>query len=211
MDKKEERFPESFNTPKKGFSRRNFLKGTTLTTAGMVVSNVATARGNYTEKTDELGPDAEAITLNINGNNVNTLARPDEILTDTLRERLDMTGTKLVCGRGACSACTIMVDDQLVCSCLTLTVETQGKKIKTIEGVADGNTLHPVQAAFIEEDAAMCGYCTPGMVMSCTALLDQNPNPNLMEVKKAIRGNLCRCGTYPHVFKAVLKAAEKMG
>lgn len=204
---------EEHSKPKqrKGFSRRNFLKGTSLTTAGLLVGNSVLAKDGAAATTAERGPEAAAVTLNLNGGKVRTLARPDEILTDTLRDRLEMTGTKLVCGRGACSACTVMIDDRPVCSCLTLTVEVQDREITTIEGLADGDQLHPVQEAFIEEDASMCGYCTPGMIMSCTALLNRNPNPNLTEVKQAVRGNLCRCGTYPHVFKAALAAAKKMG
>lgn len=195
---------------KKGFSRRNFLRGTSLTAAGMVVGTRGLAGEYGAPAALVYGPDEIPVTLSVNNSSYQTLARPDEVLTDTLRERLDLTGTKLVCGRGACSACTVMVDDKPVCSCLTLTMEVQNKKITTIEGIADGDKLHPIQEAFIEEDASMCGFCTPGMIMSCKSLLDRNSNPSLDEVKKAIRGNLCRCGTYPHVFKATLNAAKKM-
>ncbi len=205
--KKEENKPAG----KKGFSRRNFLRGTGLTAAGMVVGTKGFAGEFAPAAAPVYGPDEVPVTLSVNDGSYQTLARPDEVLVDTLRERLDLTGTKLVCGRGACSACTVMVDDKPVCSCLTLTMEVQDKKITTIEGVADGDELHPIQQAFIDEDASMCGFCTPGMIMSCKSLLDRNSNPSLDEVKKAVRGNLCRCGTYPHVFKATLKAAERMG
>ena len=201
----------SQNPKKKGISRRGFLKGTGLATAGtFAFTNSLFAHDSPTDTLSVAGPEAKAIELNINDRAVTTLARPDETLTDVLRERLGLTGTKLVCGRGACSACTVMIDDEPVCSCLTLALEAQGKKITTIEGIAKDGKLHPVQEAFIDEDASMCGYCTPGMVMSCVHLLDTHPNPTEEEIKQSVRGNLCRCGTYPHVFKAAMSASKKM-
>ena len=197
------------DTPKKSLSRRNFLRGTGLATAGLATAP-AGLLANVTADAPPviLTADEGTVTLRVNGQTHTIVARPDETLVEALRNRLDLTGTKLVCGRGACSACTVLIDGQPVCSCLTLAVEAQDGEITTIEGLADGDELTPVQEAFIEEDAAMCGYCTPGMVMSCTALLDRNPDPTLEEVKQAVRGNLCRCGTYPHVFKAALRAAK---
>ena len=197
-------------TPKKGLSRRNFLRGTSLATAGLATAQAGLLANVGAELPPPVVSSAEgSITLQVNGRTHRLLARPDETLADALREHLDLTGTKVVCGRGACSACTVMLDDKPVCSCLTLAVEAQDKAITTIEGLADGDQLTPIQEAFIEEDASMCGYCTPGMIMSCTALLDRNPNPTLQDAKEAVRGNLCRCGTYPHVFKAVLRAAKQ--
>ena len=197
-------------------SRRGFLKGSGLATAGVVAAQAGLAQAAPPEAApDVAGAEATALTLDINGRKTRVLARADEVLVDTLRDRLGMTGTKLVCGRGACSACTVLVDGEPQCSCLTLTHELDDAEITTIEGLAEdteeGLVLTPVQEAFVEEDASMCGYCTPGMVLSCTALLNRNPDPTLHEVKAAVRGNLCRCGTYPHVFKAALCAAEKMG
>ncbi|WP_373518690.1 2Fe-2S iron-sulfur cluster-binding protein [Pricia sp.] len=202
----EENLPEG----NKGMSRRGFLRGSGLATAGaMVVSN-----GLFANSADDSlkmqGPDEIPLKLNINGRPIHVLSRPDETLVDVLRDRLELTGTKLVCGRGACSGCTVMVDGKPVCSCLTLAIESEGKEITTIEGIADGTKLHPVQEAFIEEDASMCGYCTPGMVISCVALLNGNPKPSDLEIKKAVRGNLCRCGTYPHVFKAAMTASKNV-
>ncbi len=195
-------------TPKRGLSRRGFLKGSGLATASVVgINSGLLARGNYAAEAPVYGPNEATATLRVNGQSVKVLARPDETLAETLRDRLDLTGTKIVCGRGACSACTVTLDGKTVCSCLTLTLEAQGVEIETIEGLADGEALTPVQQAFIDEDASMCGYCTPGMVMSCEALLARNPDPTLDDVKDAVRGNLCRCGTYPHVYKAALRAA----
>ena len=125
------------------------------------------------------------------------------------RNELNLTGTKVVCDRGSCSACTVWINDKPVNSCMTLSVDAEGQKITTVEGLAKDGKLHPVQEAFIEHDAAMCGYCTPGMLMSTAALLERNPNPTLEDVKAATSGNLCRCGTHPKVFEATLAAAKK--
>src|SRR5262249_2602146 len=128
-------------------------------------------------------------------------------LAETLRFELGLTGTKVVCDRGACSACTVHLDGVPVCSCLTLAIDVGERKITTIEGLARGDKLLPIQEQFIQQDALQCGFCTPGMVMSCAALLSRNPKPTLDEVKTAVSGNLCRCGTYPKVFAAVMAAS----
>jgi aerobic-type carbon monoxide dehydrogenase small subunit (CoxS/CutS family) len=147
--------------------------------------------------------------LKVNGADKQVEVEPRTTLAEALRVKLDMTGTKVVCDRGACSACTVWVDGTPVCSCMTLAVAAQGKQIKTIEGLANGDTLHPVQEQFIACDAMQCGFCTPGMIMSCAALLERNKNPTLEDVKEAVSGNLCRCGTYPKVFEATLNAAKQ--
>ncbi|MDZ7608559.1 MAG: (2Fe-2S)-binding protein [Cyclobacteriaceae bacterium] len=156
------------------------------------------------------GPDAATIRLNVNGKNQSLSVEPRTTLAAALRDHLKLTGTKVVCDRGACSACTVWVDGKPMNSCLMLAVEAVGKKITTIEGLATESSLHPVQQAFIDHDASQCGFCTPGMIMTATHLLQNNPKPSLDEVKIALRGNLCRCGTQPNVFKATLAAAEKM-
>lgn len=156
-----------------------------------------------------LGPKETEITLHVNGKTRSLRAEPRMTLADALREKLNLTGTKVVCDRGSCSACTVWIEGQPVCSCMTLAADADGKEVKTIEGLADGDRLHRVQEAFVEHDAAMCGFCTPGMVMSCAALLERNPDPSLEDVKLATSGNLCRCGTYPKVFDATLAAAKK--
>jgi len=129
-------------------------------------------------------------------------------LVEALRGPLGLTGTKLACDRGTCSACTLWLDGEAVCSCMMLAIEAQTRSVTTIEGLARGDVLHPVQAAFIEHDALQCGFCTPGLVMSCAALLERTPDPSPDEVKAAISGHYCRCGTYPHVISATLAAAK---
>jgi aerobic-type carbon monoxide dehydrogenase small subunit (CoxS/CutS family) len=146
--------------------------------------------------------------LIVNGAAHDVTAPAHETLLVTLRERLELTGTKLVCGRGECGACTVLVDGRTVYSCLTLTVGCDGRQITTIEGVGRADTLHPMQQAFIEHDAVQCGFCTPGQVLAAIALLDKNPNPTQAEVRRGMSGNLCRCGTYPKIVQAVLSVAD---
>jgi aerobic-type carbon monoxide dehydrogenase small subunit (CoxS/CutS family) len=150
------------------------------------------------------------VKLRINGQDKALSLEPRTTLADALRVNLDMTGTKIVCDRGECSACTVWIDGMPVCSCMTLAIDAQNREIRTIEGLASGDQLHPVQEQFIEHDAMQCGFCTPGMIMSCAALLERNKNPSLDDVKSATSGNLCRCGTYPKVFDATLAAAKHM-
>ncbi len=203
---------EDKNT-KKGFSRRTFLRGAGLTTAGTVLLNSGAMafKGEGGALTDDtLGPDAVSIEMTVNGRRQSLLVEPRTTLSSALRDHLGLTGTKVVCDRGSCSACTVYLDGKPINSCMTLAMDVGDKEVTTIEGIAKDGELHPVQEAFIEHDASQCGYCTPGMIMSCVHLVENNPNPNLEDVKHAVRGNLCRCGTYPHVFKAALAAAEKM-
>lgn len=158
-----------------------------------------------------LGPAAVPLTLTVNGVARSLHVEPRTTLAEALRGPLDLTGSKIACNRGACSACTVWLDGMTVCACMMLAVEVGARKVTTIEGLAHGDTLHPVQAAFIEHDAMQCGFCTPGMVMSCAALLENTPHPGVDDVKAAIGGHLCRCGTYPHVVEATLAAAASKG
>ena len=146
--------------------------------------------------------------LIVNGASHHVAPPAHETLLATLRERLELTGTKLVCGRGECGACTVLVDGVSVYSCLTLTAACDEREVTTIEGVARDGTLHPVQAAFIEHDALQCGFCTPGQILAAIALLKDNANPSEGDVRRGMSGNLCRCGTYPKIVRAVLAAAE---
>ena len=155
-----------------------------------------------------IGPQAQLYALTINGEVHQVLLDPASTLVEVLREQLGLTGTKVGCDRGACSACTVWVDGEPAISCMTLALDVRGKHITTIEGLARGTELHPVQQAFIEHDALQCGFCTPGMVMSCAWLVERNPDCTLDDVKQAISGHLCRCGAYPNIFKATLAAAE---
>jgi aerobic-type carbon monoxide dehydrogenase small subunit (CoxS/CutS family) len=164
-------------------------------------------RGRSGRGGQALGPQAVPITLTVNGKLHTLSVEPRVVLADALRDRIGLTGTKVVCGRGACGACTVLVDGENVCSCLLLAAEVEGKKITTIEGLAADGRLAPIQEAFVAADALQCGFCTSGMVMSCKALLDSNPKPSRDEIRHAVSGNLCRCGTYPHVIDAVERAA----
>jgi aerobic-type carbon monoxide dehydrogenase small subunit (CoxS/CutS family) len=193
--------------PKNGVSRRSILKGIGLG-SGAVAASALPAFPQVAGGPKVQGPAAVPIALNINGKDYKTNVEPRSTLLNTLRNQLDLTGTKLVCDRGSCGACTVHLDGKPVCSCLTLALDAQGKKITTIEGLAKGDQLDPVQAAFIEKDALQCGFCTPGMIMSVRALLNRTPSPSLAQVKYAVAGNLCRCGTYPRVFEAALAAAR---
>jgi aerobic-type carbon monoxide dehydrogenase small subunit (CoxS/CutS family) len=193
-------------------TRRGFLKGAGLTAAGAAIleSGLVGASEAASEASSPIvvGPGRVPVMLNINGASRRLEVEPRTTLAEALRFELGLTGTKVVCDRGSCSACTIWLDGTPVCSCMTLALDATGRSITTIEGLAQGETLHPVQEAFVEYDATQCGYCTPGMVMSCAALLKRNPNPTLEDVKTATSGNLCRCGTYPKVFEATLAAAK---
>ena len=151
----------------------------------------------------------EIVTLRVNGDSYEVLIEPKKTLLEVLREDLGLTGAKAVCGLGACGACTVLIDHKPVLSCLTLAVASQGKEITTIEGLRQGDELHPLQEAFIEKGAIQCGMCTPGMILSAKALLEETPHPTEMEVKKAIAGNLCRCTGYVKIVEAVLAASQR--
>jgi xanthine dehydrogenase YagT iron-sulfur-binding subunit len=157
-----------------------------------------------------IGPETTSIELRINGKSIAVQLDPATTLVEVLRDTLGMTGTKVGCDRGACSACTVWVDGEVISSCMAFALDVRDKEIVTIEGLATGERLHPVQQAFIEHDALQCGFCTPGMIMSCAKLVQQNPNCTLDDVKQAVSGHLCRCGTYPNIFKATLAAAAVM-
>ena len=150
------------------------------------------------------------VATTINGDHTEFLCQADESLLDVLRDRLGMTGAKEGCGTGDCGACSVMLDGRLVCSCLVLGVETHDAEIETIEGMATGETLHPLQRVFIEEAALQCGICTPGILIAAKALLEKNPDPTDIEVRYWLAGNLCRCTGYDKIIKAVQIAAAQM-
>lgn len=206
VPQEEKNLPEHSN----GISRRSFLKGFGVTSVGVAVTPVSellTQLGETAIKAEGklLGPDAANITLTVNGKKMTALAAPRMTLVDVLRDQLHLTGTKVGCDRGACGACTVILDGKSVPSCMTLAVDAIGKNIETVEGLGDyDGKLHEIQESFIEHDGLQCGFCTSGMLMSCKNLLDNNPNPSLDEIKIATSGNLCRCGTYPKVFEAVM-------
>jgi len=149
------------------------------------------------------------VTLNVNGRSLRLQIEPRVTLLDALRMRADLTGNKRGCDRGACGACTMIVDGRTVYACSTLAIEVQGKKIRTVDGLASGGTLHPVQQAFCDKDALMCGFCTPGFVMASVGLLEKHPNATPEQIKKGLDGNICRCGTFSRVFEAVASLSSR--
>lgn len=150
------------------------------------------------------------VTTTINGETVEYLCDAEETLLDVLRDRLGMTGAKEGCGTGDCGACTVTVDGRIVCSCLMLGVEAEGRDVGTIEGVGDGELLHPLQRKFLEHAALQCGICTPGILVAAKNLLERNPEPSETEVRYWLAGNLCRCTGYDKIVRAVMDAADEM-
>jgi aerobic-type carbon monoxide dehydrogenase small subunit (CoxS/CutS family) len=188
-----------------GISRRGFLK-----TTGIGVAATSLLEDQRGGKRLQEGPPVlkgeTAVTFKLNGAEKAVTCGTGVTLLELLRDQLDLTGTKMVCDRGSCGACTVHVDGKPVNACLFLTVDAAGRDVQTIEGLAKGEVLHPIQQAFVEEDALQCGFCTPGMVMSCKALFDRNPSPTRDDVAHAIAGNICRCGTYFNIFRAADRA-----
>jgi carbon-monoxide dehydrogenase small subunit len=150
------------------------------------------------------------VTTQINGDAVEFLCEPDQTLLEVLRDELGLTGSKEGCGTGDCGACSVTVDGRLVCSCLVLAAEAEGREVGTIEGMADGETLHPLQQKFLDHAALQCGICTPGFLVAAKALLERNPDPTETEVRYWLAGNLCRCTGYDKIIRAVMDAAQEM-
>lgn len=148
------------------------------------------------------------IQVTVNGDQYDVIVKPNQTLVEVLRDDLELTGTKVGCGEGACGTCTVLVNGKPVRSCLTLAVEAQGKEIETIEGLASEGELHPVQRAFIERGAIQCGFCTPAMILTSKAFLEENPNPTEEEVRRAISGVVCRCTGYAKIVEAIMSAGE---
>ena len=200
-------------------SRRSFLKGVgTGAVAASVVPTVLV--GAETAAEAQMGDEITRAKIKLNINNKTHEVEVESRTTllsvlrdgfDTNGNHLDLTGAKQICDRGECGGCTVQVDGKAVYSCMMLALEAQGKPITTVEGLANGDRLHPVQEAFVQHDALMCGFCTPGFVVAAKSLLDQNPSPSPDEIKEGLAGNICRCGTYPFIFEAVETASRKMG
>lgn len=216
MADKKQSAPEKVE--KSTISRRNFLKGVgTGTVAAAVAPTVLIGAENAAEAQTGEAIMSATIQFNINAKMYQVEVEPRTTLLTVLRDssdtsgnRVDLTGAKLICDRGECGGCTVMVDNQPVYACMMLAIDAQGKEITTVEGLAEGDTLHPVQEAFIQHDALMCGFCTPGFIVSAASLLRENQKPTLEEIKMGLSGNTCRCGTYPFIFDAVETAARKM-
>jgi aerobic-type carbon monoxide dehydrogenase small subunit (CoxS/CutS family) len=188
----------------RGLTRRGFIQTTAAAGGAAAIGGEARAAG----KAKVIPGKKVPVTLNINGKDKKLQIEPRVTLARALRNQLDLTGTKEICDRGACGGCNVLVDGQLVNSCMMLALDAVGKKIRTVEGLAQGETLHPLQEAFIKHDALQCGFCTPGMVMASAALLEKNKNPSLPQIKRALSGNICRCGTYTRIFAAIQTTAK---
>jgi len=198
---------------RKTYTRRDFLKGFgsgALSTAVVPKLLVQDASSLQTKSGKAPLYSKKQITLTINEKKYVLVVEPRETLLHVLRERLKLTGTKESCNAGECGACTVIMDRRTVYSCMILAVEAEGNKITTIEGLLDGEELHPIQKAFVDNDAMQCGYCTPGQIMSAKAFLDKNADPVAEEIKRAMAGNLCRCVSYPHIINAVLDASKRL-
>ena len=182
-------------------SRRDFFKtaGVTSVATSILTGAQAEAQGTGPQV---FGPGEVPIRLTVNGQVRDLLVEPRVTLLDAVRDRLDLTGNKRVCDRGACGACTMIVDDRTVYGCSTLAIDVQGTTIRTVDGLANGDTLHPVQHAFCETDGMMCGFCTPGFVVATVALLEKYPNATPEETRRELNGNVCRCGAFNRIYDA---------
>ncbi len=208
--------PEECRDPtvRGGVSRRGFLKGAGVAgVGGLILPDVIDpqeAEGQQADGSRRLSGTVR-LRLSINGKDQVVQVEPRTTLLNALRNhtRPPLTGTKEVCDRGECGACTVLVEGKPIYSCMMLAADAVGKSITTVEGLADDGRLSPVQEAICEKDASQCGFCTPGFVMTATALLFRNPNPTEQQIRDALAGNICRCGTYPHMFEAIAAAAGK--
>jgi len=200
--------PQDKNETDSGVSRREFLKISTIAAAVPVITapNVVMAGG---ADVPVHGPGKVPLQLNVNGKVLKASLEPRVTLLDALRDNFDITGAKRVCDRAECGACTVLVDDRAVYACSVLAIEAQGKKITTVEALMDQGKLHPIQQAFVDNDASQCGFCTPGFVVACKAMLDRHPDPTPEDILHELSGNLCRCGTYAGIRGAVAQVARK--
>ncbi|HYX52903.1 MAG TPA: (2Fe-2S)-binding protein [Candidatus Limnocylindrales bacterium] len=205
-DKKNSKKPKKASAGGQGVSRRDFLKISGVTAAVPLVSQASALA--FADEARELGPGKVPVSLSVNGKKLNAQLEPRVTLLDALRDRFELTGAKRVCDRGTCGACTVLMDGKAVYSCSVLAIDAQGREITTVEGLSTPEKLHPIQQAFVDNDAQQCGFCTPGFVMATKAMLDQHPNPTPEQVKQLLGGNFCRCGTYAGMRAAVAQAAK---
>ena len=195
--------PERFSV-----SRRDFLKTTGISSLAASVAGVADAEAQ-TGTARVMGPGEVPVQLMVNGKRLDLRIEPRVTLLDALRTRADLTGNKRVCDRGTCGACTMIVDGRAVYSCSTLAIDVIGKPIRSVDGLSTGATLHPVQQAFCDVDALMCGFCTPGFIMASVALYEKQPRATVEQVKKGLDGNICRCGTFVRILEAANMAKTR--
>jgi xanthine dehydrogenase YagT iron-sulfur-binding subunit len=199
---------DSEKTEQPGVSRRDFFKSAGVGSLAATVVGVADAEAQTAAGPRPLGPGDVPVTLTVNGRRVDLRIEPRVTLLDALRMRADITGNKRGCDRGQCGACTMIVDGRTRYSCSTLAIEVQGMQIRTIDGLSTGNTLHPVQQAFCDADALMCGFCTPGFIMASVALLEKTPKPTETQLRRGLDGNICRCGTFVRIREAIVNVAK---
>ena len=192
-----------------GVSRRDFIKGMGTGALGTAVLPPLLGQTITTKKGRVPVFNRKTISLTVNGKALSFEVEANQTLLDVLRDKLDLTGAKKVCDRGECGGCTVLLDGAPIYACMYLAVRTDGKAVTTVEGLAEGEKLHPVQEAFIEKDGYQCGFCTPGFLMTTSAFLEKNPAPSLDEIEQALSGNLCRCGNYAKIYGAVDAAAKK--
>ncbi len=205
------------NGPARGVTRRSFVQTIGISAAATSLGSAAadalarqrSQESGGPEGVTILGPDPVEVTLNINGKPMMATIEPATTLMEALRLHLNLTGCKDVCDRGACGACSVLVDGRLTAACMLLALDAVGSQVTTVEGLAKGDPpkLDPVQECFVRHDALQCGYCTPGLIMACRALLNENPKPTLEQIKHGLSGNICRCGTYTNIFNAALEAS----
>jgi xanthine dehydrogenase YagT iron-sulfur-binding subunit len=198
--------PSNSAPSRPGVSRRDFLKISGVSAAAPLVSHASSLA--LMDEVAEHGPGKVPVALTVNGNQLRAQLEPRITLLDALRDQFDLTGAKRVCDRGTCGACTIHMDGKAVYACSILAIDAQGRQITTIEGLGEPGKLHPIQQAFVDNDAQQCGFCTPGFVMATKAFLDQHPHATADEIKTGLGGNFCRCGTYAGIKAAVLQVAK---
>ncbi|HET7207028.1 MAG TPA: (2Fe-2S)-binding protein [Terriglobales bacterium] len=191
-----------------GVSRREFLKISTITAAVPLVAGPETVLAAG-EEVAVFGPGKVPVELSVNGRTHKLTLEPRVTLLDALRDDLDITGAKRVCDKGECGACTVLMDNKAVYACSVLAIDAQGRQIATVESLMQGGKLHPVQQAFVDNDASQCGFCTPGFVVASQAFLDKHPSPTPEDIRHGLSGNLCRCGTYAGIRQAIAQTARK--
>jgi xanthine dehydrogenase YagT iron-sulfur-binding subunit len=208
MREKEKKSKEKKSHPL-DVSRRDFLKGMGTTAVATTLTTAAFPLPPGAEAALPSGVKEAVIQLNVNGQLHRLRVKSHWTLLEVLRTKLRLTGAKRFCDRGSCGACTVIMDDRAVYACSRLAIEADGKKITTIEGLSDGEKLHPIQEAFVQHDGMQCGFCTSGVIMSTKALLDKNPRPSREEIKEALSGNICRCSAYTKIIESALAASQK--
>lgn len=191
-----------------GLSRRDFLKITGASAAAPLVAGAAAIAVEAQAAPAVQGPGKVPVSLNVNGKKYSAQLEPRVTLLDALRDQFELTGAKRVCDRGTCGSCTVLMDGKAVYSCSVLAIDAQSHAVTTVEGLGEPGKLHPVQQAFVDNDAQQCGFCTPGFVVACKAFLDQHPHPTPEQIKHGLGGNFCRCGTYAGIRAAVMQAAK---